>query len=356
VTWAERMRGDEAPSTTSDRATLRDRAGQLEADGRFGEAVSAWTALNRAASDPDVERHLVALRHAAAADLRDASSADWPPCYDDPFPNARGAPPEVAAGELTARHIGGAIRHHGCLLVRNLLDAGRAETLVQTIDAAFDAREAHHDGAPLDATSPWFAPDPVYDEVGPQAVVQRTLNRNLKSVLAVDSPRALFEIVDALAARGVPDILAEYFGETPVLTVEKTTLRRVQPGPAPAWHQDGSFLTGGVRTVDVWIALSRCGGGTDSSGLEVLPRRLDGVLDCGAESARTGIEILAEDVARAGAGVETVCPTFEAGDALLFDELFLHRTMPGLARPRYALEVWTFAASRCADGYTPVLL
>ena len=40
-------------------------------------------------------------------------------------------------------------------------------------------------------------------------------------------------------------------------------------------------------------------------------------------------------------------PVFEAGDALLFDHLFLHRTAvdPGMTRDRYAVEAWFLAPS-----------
>jgi hypothetical protein len=90
--------------------------------------------------------------------------------------------------------------------------------------------------------------------------------------------------------------------------------------------------------------------------LEILPRRLDQLVAFGIEGTRTNIEILGDDVLKAGAGVTPVCPTFEPGDALLFDELFLHRTMPGLPRPRYALEIWTFAPSGRTPSYTPLAL
>jgi hypothetical protein len=341
----------------TDRSRLHHAALAFEAEGRFRDAIDAWTVLNRQQPDGDVEQRLVRLRHEAALQLDTSAPIDpWPRVLADPFPNVVGRPPEILGDALTSELLGGAILHHGGVLVRELVEADRALELVEIIDAAFDAREAHLSGAPLSETTPWFAPDPVYDAAGPQAVVRRTLNRNLNAVIASDSPRALFKLIDALERKGLPEIVGEYFGQAPVLSVEKTTLRRVRPGPSPAWHQDGSFLGSNVRTVDIWVALSRCGEGTDSSGLEVLPRRLDHILECGTERARTGIEILDEDVQRAADGIAPVRPTFEPGDALLFDELLLHRTMPGLTRVRYALEVWTFASSSCPESYVPIAL
>ncbi|MDQ1455979.1 MAG: hypothetical protein QOH28_1599 [Actinomycetota bacterium] len=341
----------------TDTSKMHQAALALEASGRFRDAIDAWTALNREQPDTEVEQRLVRLRHEAALQL-DASVPvePWPPVLADPFPDVVGRPPEILGDELTSEVLGGAILHHGCVLVRELVEVDRAHELIGLIDAAFDAREAHLSGASLSQTAPWFAPDPAYDAVGDQALLQRALNRKLNAVIASDSPRALFKLIDALEQNCVPEILAGYFGERPVLSVEKTTLRRVLPGPSPAWHQDGSFLGSGVRTVDVWVALSRCGDGTDASGLEVLPRRLDAILECGIEGTRTGIEVLNDQVQRAGGGIAPVRPTFEPGDALLFDEMFLHRTMPGLPRERYAIEVWTFASSSCAESYVPIAL
>jgi hypothetical protein len=347
--------------TFADSAQTRALALDLEASGQFREAIDVWMVVNRHAAEAEIEQRLVRLRHEAASShdpsAHEGSAREpWPRPLADPFPHVYGEPPETEARGLTSELLGGAIQHHGCLLVRGFLEARRARQFVDLIDAAFEAREAHLSGTPTERTAPWFAPDPDYDAVGPPAALQRALNHKLNAMLAVDSPRGLFEIIDALEARGVPDALRGYFGESAVLTAEKTTLRRVLPGPAPAWHQDGSFLGGEARTVDVWVALSRCGAGTDSSGLEILPRRLDELVAFGIEGTRTNIEILGDDVLKAGAGVTPVCPTFEPGDALLFDELFLHRTMPGLPRPRYALEIWTFAPSGRTPSYTPLAL
>jgi hypothetical protein len=49
-------------------------------------------------------------------------------------------------------------------------------------------------------------------------------------------------------------------------------------------------------------------------------------------------------------------PVFEPGDALLFDELFLHKTAsdPRMRRPRYAIESWFFGASAFPENYVPL--
>ncbi len=51
-------------------------------------------------------------------------------------------------------------------------------------------------------------------------------------------------------------------------------------------------------------------------------------------------------------------PIFEPGDALLFDELFLHKTAsdPEMRNPRYAIENWFFGASAFPGDYVPLAL
>ena len=51
-----------------------------------------------------------------------------------------------------------------------------------------------------------------------------------------------------------------------------------------------------------------------------------------------------------------VRPIFEPGDALFFDELFLHQTAsdPSMPNPRYAIENWFFGSSSFPVDYAPV--
>jgi len=333
-----------------------------EARGQLPEAIAAWTDLNRRQRDSEVERRLVRLRHEAAHQLDRLTPADsWPRVMPDPFPHVVGKPPEISHGELTPELLGGAILHHGCLLVRGLMPTPTAADLVLGIDAAFDARQASVDDSPpssprSDAES-WFVPDDALYAKSPTALIVRKYSRGLNALHACDSPRVLFSVIDALERTRVPQVIGDHFGETAVLTADKCMLRRIQPEPMPqpGWHQDGSFM-GTVRSVDVWVALTPCGGDSNAPGLEILPRRLRGVLECGKGVARNPIEVVDEEVARAGGDVAPLCPTFESGDALLFDDLFLHRTTPGGAHERYALEAWFFAASCRPEKYAPFVL
>jgi hypothetical protein len=49
-------------------------------------------------------------------------------------------------------------------------------------------------------------------------------------------------------------------------------------------------------------------------------------------------------------------PIFEPGDALFFDELFLHKTGsdPNMPKPRYAIENWLFGGSGFPIEYAPL--
>jgi hypothetical protein len=49
-------------------------------------------------------------------------------------------------------------------------------------------------------------------------------------------------------------------------------------------------------------------------------------------------------------------PIFEPGDALFFDELFMHKTGsdPSMPKPRFAIENWFFGGSAFPTEYVPL--
>ena len=91
-------------------------------------------------------------------------------------------------------------------------------------------------------------------------------------MLAADSPRLSFEMLELFGAAGLPSLVAGYLGEAPLLSVHKTTLRKAEPTVGGAWHQDGAFM-GDVAALNLWLSLSRCG--DEAPGLDIVPRRLD---------------------------------------------------------------------------------
>ena len=69
------------------------------------------------------------------------------------------------------------------------------------------------------------------------------------------------------------------------------------------------------------------------------------------------VELTRERAARRRAGdVEIVRPIFEPGDALFFDEMFLHQTGsdPSMPNPRFAIESWFFGAHGFPADYAPL--
>src|SRR6202012_2201968 len=117
------------------------------------------------------------------------------------------------------------------------------------------------------------------------------------------------------------------------------------PTTRTSWHQDGAFLGEGIRTVNVWLTLSDCG--EDAPGLDIFPKRLDTLVEMGTKGAVawwTAGDGVLDEMTKA---TPMVTPIFKAGDAMLFDQLFLHRTgvRPGMTRERLAIESWFFAGS-----------
>jgi hypothetical protein len=253
--------------------------------------------------------------------------------------------------------MGGAIQHHGCLLVRGLFAPARVAQLIDDLDRAFAAREAAARGVPPAETAPWYVPF----EPGPPSPplwTEREWARQLGGILVADSPNALFNVIEALAAARILQIVGEYLGEALALSANKCVLRRVSPDVRSSWHQDGAFLGGDIRTVDVWVALSDCGGDTDAPGLEIVPRRLERVIATEELGAEVAYAVNGEQLARALDGLEPQMPRFSPGDALLFDHLLLHTTAsrPGFERQRYALETWIFTPSTFPARYVPLAL
>jgi hypothetical protein len=150
---------------------------------------------------------------------------------------------------------------------------------------------------------------------------------------------------------GLRETIGGYLGERPAVSVQKCTLRKAEPSANGSWHQDGTFM-GTVRSLNVWLSLSHCG--DDAPGMDLVPCRLSSLISPDGE--RTSIEI-SEEAAEAAAGEWGIIrPIFEPGDALLFDDVFLHRTAAeGMTKPRYAVESWFFGPSSFPETYTPVI-
>jgi hypothetical protein len=335
---------------------LADAERRLESDGVF--ATIEWLrSANATRHDPAIDAQILLLRHEAFASLPKRGRASWPPVVEDRFAGVEGCP-EVDMADLDADLLASAITNHGCLLVRNLVPDDVADRLVSTIDITFEACDERTGQAAGASPESWyrpFRPGPGYPQPGKG---HRGWVRSAGGVLAADSPPAFEIMISAFEDAGLREVIGGYLGERPVLSVEKCTLRRVPVDLGGAeWHQDGSFLGDGIRTLNVWLALSPCGGTHPSPGLDLVPKRFDAILPTGTDGAFLDWSVGPGLALRESADAPIIRPAFAAGDALLFDDLFLHRTAlePDMTDERYAIESWFFAASQYPDDSTPIV-
>ncbi len=338
------------------------RAEQLAADGRFLEAMTVLADENRVRADAALEAELVQLRHRAFAALDRGAGPDALPLVADPFPDVVDVPPEITPAGLDAETLRGAVQHHGSLLVRGLIPAAEVARLRDDIDRSFAAHDAER--APAGEAGPWYQPltgDDINDGI---LDFDRAIAIAQGGLLAADSPRALFDVLDFYREIGILRLLTEYFGEHPTLSARKTTLRRVHSdkffealdgrGADSGWHQDGAFLGADVRTMNLWVALSDCG--RDAPSLDLVARRVERILPTGTEGAAFDWAASTAVVEALGAG-SIVRPDFAAGDALFFDGFLVHQTgaNPEMTQTRYTIESWFFAPSTYPLEWIPLV-
>ena len=97
----------------------------------------------------------------------------------------------------------------------------------------------------------------------------------------------MFDFARTLERTGLREVATGYLGERPTISINKCTLRKVDPDVVKghtgiSWHQDGAFL-GDVRALNVWLTLSHCG--DTAPGLDIVPKRIDHVVPAGTEGA-----------------------------------------------------------------------
>jgi hypothetical protein len=332
------------------------RATTLEAEGKFVDAVDALTQANRLRRDPELERRLVGLRHRAYREVRRSKGASsWPVIaprdhvVDDDFP-------VISPDELSPETLSTGILRHGGLHIRRLVPDDQVARLVDGIDRAMWGYDVHASGQGSSETNPWYEPFEPEPEYSAAVMRKRRWVRDSSGVWTADSPRVLSDLVDTIDLAGLGGAINAYFGERPVLSVNKCTLRRVQLDTTNAdWHQDGAFLGDGIRSVNVWMSLSHCG--RDAPGLDIVPARIDHIVETGTEGATFPWAVGPGVVERVAAETPVIRPIFEPGDVLVFDDLFLHRTAvdSAMTRPRYAIETWFFAPSVYPGGQIPLV-
>jgi hypothetical protein len=292
--------------------------------------IEKITAGPRPLSEADLVR-LVVLRHEiGAGSVRKMVTSPAPAPTEDLFPGVVDAP-EIHREELTADHVASGLRHHGALVVRGLMTPAEVERLCGHIDG--------HD---------WSAPQFPNDAQG---------SPNLDSAPMKCSAASLQGLVEAYQNVGMGAVLAEYFGEAPVLLSERLQVDRQVLKSGLPWHQDGAFFGGNVGAVNCFLALDACG--VDATGLSVVTRRFDEVI--GVEPGTRadlgyGSSFKQEEVLELAGPGRIATPALEAGDAILLDEMTMHRTA---APPKNTLArswaiTWFFAPSRFPELRHPL--
>lgn len=325
--------------------------------GRLLEAIDHLGDANRRVPDSDVEIRLAQLRYEAFDSLEAASRhRSWPvPVETGPI----GPPtvPQLGPTQLSGDAVRRAIASHGAVHVPGLLNADRVDSFVAGIQTSIQARtdRAEQPAGSAQAPDSWFSALPLPPDLGP--VLGRKWVAAAGGMLAADAPRLLDMVLSTYEEIGLREVLTDYLGERPILSANKCTLREVPLTANADWHQDGAFLgsTGGIRALNVWIALTDCG--TEAPGMDLVPRRFESVQETGTGGAIFDWAVGPDTVAALAAEHPVVRPEFKAGDALLFDDLYLHRSAidEHMVRPRYAIESWFFAKTDYPEGQIPLV-
>jgi hypothetical protein len=250
--------------------------------------------------------------------------------------------PEIAAGALNAAWLRETLAKAPAAIVRNFIPAEDVVSLSRGVGRAFAAY-----GDP--ASDPnWHRPFAHQESI---ANARAWVRRN-GGVLAVDCPPMLRRLRDIYRRAGVVAMLTDYLGETPVLSSAKTTLRLNRPKTTGVeWHQDGAFLGADARVLNIWLALTPCG--IDAASLDIALRRKTSVVGAGEDGAPHEWSI--SDARAMRESGSFVTPVLEAGDAVMFDHLCLHRTAKMEAtKTRKAIEAWFFVASTLPANYDAV--
>jgi hypothetical protein len=342
----------------------------MAAAGHARAGIDLLTESNRVQRDERLEVALVWIRRAAC---RGIPAPAYVPREPLPGPSTASELVEVTAEALDYAVLRHGLTRGGCLLVRGLVAPERARSLAAGIDAALASYDAAEAGDAKQVDPAWYTPVSMPDQIPPDeigaAVVGRPLagrgvhmpERRRRKFIREDgglwtaySPRMLFDLMEVFEQSGVGRVAEEFLGARPFLAANKCTLRRTHPLPVcGGWHQDGAFLGVEVRAFNVWIALTKCG--SDAPGLDIVAKRFEDVLVPG-DGADFDWSLSNEAVSIAAAGAPIERPEFEAGDALLFDHLLVHRTAstPEMTRERHAIESWFFSPTAYPPGQLPL--
>jgi Phytanoyl-CoA dioxygenase (PhyH) len=302
----------------------------------------------RSSDDLEARRRLLRLRHRAGISLlREDPRPEHPSPDFDNLPEAGIGLPDIDPEQLTPVLLRAGILRDGCLLVRGLIDRDPAVEFARQIDRAFAERERDEQGG---STAGYYEP---FQQDSRFEGSKRGWVKEGGGLLAADSPVLSFEMLEMFRDARLRELVGDYLGEPPLISLQKTTLRKAEPSVVGAWHQDGAFM-GDVRSINLWLSLSRCG--DESPGLDLVPRRLDELVPVGTEGTWLPNQVSQQIAEETAGDLGILRPIFEPGDALFFDDLFLHKTGPDPSMPnqRFAIECWFFGGSAFPTAYAPI--
>jgi hypothetical protein len=320
-------------------------------------SVARLQAFERLLPTLPVEKELLRLRHLSFHERSPGLTA----CARNPLaPSEATSKPSgqlrtTKVEDLSLDRIAQDINSQGCVWVKGLLPAQRAEYLRKAIDRTLADKQTYDKS---NAPTQWYAPfsDLPDKEQKKELNKQRIAMGNYPtSIFAADSPKNFSTWIEFIRRTGLTELITQYIGERPALSLSKTVLRRQPPmEKCGGWHQDGAFLGANVKTLNVWLALTDCG--ENAPGLDILPRRI-GLMPTGTDGAHFKWSI-SDDLVQQTYPGEIVRPKFEVGDALIFDQFFLHRTASSaeMMNDRYAIESWFFSPEAFPERYSGFLV
>lgn len=338
--------------------SIRRRANHLVENGRALEAVDLVQSEITRRPRRQLERLAVRVRHRAFHDVAETAGHDtaWPPHFAVKFADD-GRVPEIHRTELDAETLKAGVFGHGAIVVREMFGPDDVRALREAVRASFRAYDRSDHGRKVGRRDDWLHPHELAS-TPEQRFDDRRWVRKASGVLAADSPRALARLLGVVESSGIATTLTDFFGERPALSVLKTTLRIVKPGRVVdhGWHQDGAFLGGDVRSLNMWVALSDCG--DDAPTLQMVPRRLPAVLGSGGEESAFSWSMSTKEVERLCGPDGPQWLRFTAGDVVFFDHLNLHSTAirEGMTQDRLAIEAWFFAPSAFPYDRIPLIV
>lgn len=242
----------------------------------------------------------------------------------DMFASVNGLP-EIDAKDLTPEAVASGVLFHGALIVRGLYNAEQIAFLSKISEIA--------------------------------------RNQKRDDPQSVTSTYSFCKLMDIYEECGLLDVVKGYIGDDAVIALKRARLRykAIAGKSGISWHQDGSYFGQKCFSLNCWAAVTECG--RKNNGLTLVARRNheclgvkevdESKVNFGKADLDYGKNFLAKFLPNKNEFIE---PFFEPGDAILFDEMTLHRTAV-VANPTMHQIVsisWFFSRSRFPKFKTPL--